>query len=80
MVVQRLDAVCGVDLTTGPSAGGRVLPASGPPGPLAAMAARRFDGTMSPLETALHRAARLGRMDRKRAQDTQRLAALAERR
>jgi hypothetical protein len=41
-----------------------------PMGLTAAIAARRFDGAMSLLETALHRAARLRRMDRKLAQDT----------
>jgi hypothetical protein len=39
-----------------------------PMGPLAAIAPRRFDGAMSPIETALHRAARLRRMDRNLAQ------------
>jgi hypothetical protein len=41
-----------------------------PMGLLAAIAARRFDGAMSPIETALHRAARLRGMDRKLGQDT----------
>jgi hypothetical protein len=80
MVVQRLDEVCGVDLATCPSAGGRARSASGPLGLLAAISERRFDRALSHLETALHRAARLRRMDRKLVRDIQRLAALAERR